>query len=650
MESMSSTRSSMTLPVAAQETQPLLPSPLPARSFRERFVRLCVSPRTLCLPSKAAVLILVWALVVGAMYTLILDFSLVLGVVGKDFKFNGNKYHFHIFLNVLVPYACVAFVMLLYPLSGYVADVCCGRYKTVIASLMMLICSIGCLAFTCILLMISINKHVPPKLYVAGEYVVIILSVLGFILFIVGLSGFQANFIQLGLEQLLESPSVYLGLFVHWAIWTSSISTPLLLMLFSSYACTLDDGLLYGMLSLPPILFVTLSVIVAFSCKKKHWFYSEPGQHNPYKTVVKVLRFVRKNKYPLRRSAFTYHDNENPTRMDFAKERYGGPFSTEQVEDVKSFLRILAILAALGPVFILEVPSSYFIFASFTLHTGYGPEFHPTHGGNCTARWLLLENGAIGQLFALVAFPVYIWLIYSLLRRCIPRIFVRLFVGCLLLFLGVLSMFATDLLGHLLLNLNDPNIPSYYLHGKASNTSYCMFKIDVTHDRVKSLRLHWGFHIIPNLLVGFSPLLIMSSAFEFISAQSPHSMKGLLVGVFFAIKGMFQLSSAMLLLPFSLPDMWDHGEFVTNPRAVNCDFGYLFTTCGLSLMGLLLFSLMAKRYRYRERDDPPYDQAFVEEVFARTVRRNTYQVHSPDGQNEVQHTVSFPINAALHRT
>ena len=208
-------------------------------------------------------------------------------------------------------------------------------------------------------------------------------------------------------------------------------------------------------------------------------------------------------------------------------------------------------------------------------------------------------------------------------------------------------MFATDLLGHFLLKLNDPSIPSYYHDGKAS---YCMFKIDVTSKHVKALRLHWGFHIIPNLLIGFSPVLITTSALEFISAQSPHSMKGLLVGVFFAIKGLFQLSSAILLLPFSLPHSWGMGQYSSSPRAINCDFGYFFIICGLALIGLILFAIVAKCYRYRERDDPPYNQAVVEEVFGRTVGQNTYQVFSPDNRNNMQYTVSFPINVGLQQT
>ena len=99
-------------------------------------------------------------------------------------------------------------------------------------------------------------------------------------------------------------------------------------------------------------------MLLPFSCWKHRWFYDQPGQRNPFKVVVKVLNFVRKHRYPLQRSAFTYCDDESPSRLDIAKERYGGPFTTEQVEDVKTFLRIVVILLTIGPAFIMEVPTS----------------------------------------------------------------------------------------------------------------------------------------------------------------------------------------------------------------------------------------------------------------------------------------------------
>ena len=194
------------------------------------------------------------------------------------------------------------------------------------------------------------------------------------------------------------------------------------------------------------------------------------------------------------------------------------------------------------------------------------------------------------------------------------------------------------------------SIPDMNHHGTDNSETYCMFNLDVTSNHAKVLNLSWAVHVIPNTLIGVGPILITTTTFEFISAQSPHSMKGLLVGVFFAIRGLFQLSSAILLLPFSLPHSWGRGQYSSSPRAINCDFGYFFIICGLALIGLIIFAIVAKYYQYRERDDPPYNQAIVEEVFGRTVGQNTYQAFSPDTQHDMQYTVSFPMNAGVQHT
>ena len=133
--------------------------------------------------------------------------------------------------------------------------------------------------------------------------------------------------------------------------------------------------LFYGFYSLPIACSVCFSLLLVFSCCKYHWFYAEPGQDNPYKMVMNVLLFAKKHSYSLQRSAFTLNGCELPARIDFAKQRHGGPFLTKQIEDVKSFLRILGVLMALGPIYILGVPASNFEFPSFALHTGLGPAF-----------------------------------------------------------------------------------------------------------------------------------------------------------------------------------------------------------------------------------------------------------------------------------
>ena len=70
--------------------------------------------------------------------------------------------------------------------------------------------------------------------------------------------------------------------------------------------------------------------------------------------MYNVICFARKYSSPIHRSEFTYCEDELPSRLDLGKEKYGGPFTTEQVEDVKVFLNILQILLSLGPLFAIE--------------------------------------------------------------------------------------------------------------------------------------------------------------------------------------------------------------------------------------------------------------------------------------------------------
>ena len=57
---------------------------------------------------------------------------------------------------------------------------------------------------------------------------------------------------------------------------------------------------------------------------------------NPIKLIIQVLNYTRKHSFPERRSAFTYLDEEQPARIDFGKDKFGGPFTEEEVEDVKT--------------------------------------------------------------------------------------------------------------------------------------------------------------------------------------------------------------------------------------------------------------------------------------------------------------------------
>ena len=152
--------------------------------------------------------------------------------------------------------------------------------------------------------------------------------------------------------------------------------------------------------------------------------------------MINVLNFARKFKYPLQRSAFTYCDDERPSRIDFAELRYGGPFTTEhcQVEDVKTFLRMLKLLLCLGIIFIVEIPISFVAFNIFGAHIGYKADFI----SRCTV-WAILDLESSSLRYIMVIAHIYI---YKVLYGRWTSMFIRLSAGLLLYILGTVSILA----------------------------------------------------------------------------------------------------------------------------------------------------------------------------------------------------------------
>ena len=93
-------------------------------------------------------------------------------------------------------------------------------------------------------------------------------------------------------------------------------------------------------------LLATFATLLALYKLKKH-LTIEPAGHNPFTTVYKVLQYAWQHKCPERRSAFTYWEEDIPPRIDLGKSKYGGPFTTEEVEDVKTFLLLSLVLGSL---------------------------------------------------------------------------------------------------------------------------------------------------------------------------------------------------------------------------------------------------------------------------------------------------------------
>ena len=90
-------------------------------------------------------------------------------------------------------------------------------------------------------------------------------------------------------------------------------------------------------------------MIIISDCLCQQWLDRTHKVTNPIKLIIQVLNYTRKHRYPERRSAFTYIDEEQATRMDYGKEKFGGPFIEEEVEDVKTVLRMIPLVIMLEP-------------------------------------------------------------------------------------------------------------------------------------------------------------------------------------------------------------------------------------------------------------------------------------------------------------
>ena len=536
--------------------------------------------------SKRVILILLLTAVVGSVHFLIVGTAIGgLLAISPLTAIDGS-------LPLVIAYLTVALVLVFYPVNGFLADICYGRRNVILTSLCLMS------SFAISLLIVAL----PFSYYKYHPAVFIVFSSLVAVIAVIGVAGYGANFIQFGLDQLLEAPSRDQALFVHWAKWCYDCLSAVTLVILGLHCCREIKDLKAWpviLVSLILVIALVLLILTVFSCWKRHWFYTESRHHNPYKVVAKVLRFAWKNSYPLQRSAFTYCDDERPSRLDFAKERFGGPFTTEQVEDVKSIMRITMILLVIGPMFSMDPLIDTISFSIIGLHIGSFQSLV-----ECQWDAFVTNAGVIRFAITTLVFPIYMWFIFSLFHNRIPKMLVRIGCGMALHLIGMLSVLAVDSIGH-------------YMN-KEANITDCILRVHHIDEypATSSLNMHWSTMIPSAIFLGIGPTLITATVFEFISAQSPHSMKGFLFGVFFVIRGVFQLFGSMVVFLFGSQIIWKNSVM---REGISCLSRGILFLCVIALISLISFLITAKQYKHRERGDRPYDQRFAVDFYTRVI-------------------------------
>ena len=268
----------------SRETAPLLRNERRARmrsNFHCRCQRCCVS-------SKAALLILLWNLILVAS---LLDPSNFLRVITIETIMQGN-YNAN-----FVMYSVVTFLFLFYPLAGCLADIRWGRYKTVVYSVRVIWGSLvagvvlGGVA-TVSMIPVFMKSQDPNNIQLTSIVLLGIVfgvpTLIAALLILCGLVCFSANVIQYGMDHLHDAPMEDSILYIHWYVWTSYAGLLPMEIVFNAIG---SPFFMYswGLILLSLLL---LGITLCLQRYKYEWFLTDTGSKNPYKLVYRVLKFA----------------------------------------------------------------------------------------------------------------------------------------------------------------------------------------------------------------------------------------------------------------------------------------------------------------------------------------------------------------------
>ena len=329
---------------------------------------------------------------------------------------------------------------------------------------------------------------------------------------------------------------------------------------------------------------------------KKH-FYTERAGLNPFKNIYKVLKYSWKHKVPEHRSAFTYWEEDIPRRIDLGKNKYGGPFTNEEVEDTKTFLRIIPLLLCL---FGYQLAGDRY---SAPL------QLQRTSCPSLPVLLLIVVNPLhMSTLVAVVGIPLY-RLVIKKVRPDYRGILLltRMWMG-LFLCLVQITIYINIVLNHDTTywqqHHSTRTLPLLHKTSYYSPTSICftirMQTINVSFESNNNpVDNTYLWLVIPQLLNGLSSLFVSMTAFEFICAQAPRTTQGVLIGLWYATFSIRYLVVGIL------------DNLIIERRSwLICEGVKWF----LILVSLVLFSCMSRRYSYRQRDEIVNVQGMIEDT------------------------------------
>ena len=124
---------------------------------------------------------------------------------------------------------------------------------------------------------------------------------------------------------------------------------------------------------------------------------------------------------------------------------------------------------------------------------------------------------------------------------------------------------------------------------------------------------------ISKILSDISYVVLTVSLIEFIIAQSPHVMKGILIGFYYVIRygvgGIFELVQELIC---------SHVDIHTTSLSINCSMLSNIVITIIAVVSFIMYCVVACKYKLRERDEVVNVHIFAEEYYG--TRENNFDI------------------------
>ena len=451
---------------------------------------------------------------------------------------------------------------------------------------------------------------------------IFILGGIGVIICLIGIGLFESTAIQFGMDQMMEASSDQLSTFIHWYNWSCCIGQVICVFILSGVLeyfshCTINLNLghpedirnvLHPHYATIAFTAVLIMAILQFVCAcvglcllvyyKKHLNIDRTGE-NLLKLIYKVLKYAWKHTCPERRSAFTYWEEDIPPRIDLGKSKYGGPFTTEEVEDTKTFFSILLLLLSM---------------IGFHL-SGHGYSVETDFMKNqCPSHWVMVTIG--DPLLPIFLTTIIGVPLYEVVRKCCPNynpsMLKRMGFGlfCCLIKEAVTIVIQTTMNGNGSCEHFDKNTidSCFFLTMDLNINGTCLSISNATNNLFYCDQNSTPFLLllIPNIVQGLAFFLVFMTALELICAQAPLRLKGLLIGLWYAL-----LATNYLLV--EVPELFTVSSLSWTIFHADKAFAIF--------LSLMMYMCVSNRYQYRLRDEVVNERFLVEEIYERELNK-----------------------------